>query len=310
MTRAADIGPPVALLLSTYNGEAFLPAQLESFLAQQDAPWKLYWRDDGSSDASVAVMQAFASGAASGRCVRLDAGPHLGVTASYMALLRAAVADGAAMAMFSDQDDVWLPDKIRRGVARLEPIAGAALYCSRQVLVDGSLHPICGSEPIRVPPGLGPALTQNIATGCTVVLNRAAAELVARSAPPGPSLHDWWSYLLVTAAGGQVVFDAEPTVLYRQHGANAVGAPPSKRKRAVAALRRGPGAFMTVFRAQVHGLHEQSDLLSPSGRAVVGRIERALSQGWFRRLLVLRHCRMLRQGRGETWLFRLWFILG
>ena len=302
--------PPVALLLSTYNGEAFLPAQLTSFVAQRGAEWTLYWRDDGSSDGSVGMMQAFSAGAGSGRCVRVDAGPHIGVTASYMALLRAAVRDGAALVMFSDQDDVWLPEKIGRGVGRLKLVNGPALYCSRQVLVDGALQPICGSEPIRVTPGLGPALTQNIATGCTVMLNRTAAELVARSAPPGPSLHDWWSYLVVTAAGGQVVFDGEPTVLYRQHGGNAVGAPASRRKRALAALSRGPGAFMAVFRAQVRGLHEQSDLLSPSARVVIDRIEAALSRGWFRRLLALRNSRLLRQTRGETWLFRLWFIIG
>ncbi len=67
---------------------------------------------------------------------------------------------------------------------------------------------------------------------------------------------------------------------------------------------------MAVFRAQVRGLHEQSDLLSPGARMVIDRIEGALSRGWFRRLLVLRNSRLLRQTRGETWVFRLWFIIG
>ena len=65
-----------------------------------------------------------------------------------------------------------------------------------------------------------------------------AAALIARSRPPSSSLHDWWSYLVVSAHGGSLVADPTPTVMYRQHPANIVGAPLSMRRRAVAAWRR------------------------------------------------------------------------
>ena len=97
------------------------------------------------------------------------------------------------------------------------------------------------------------ALTQNVATGCTVMLNRAAADLIAASRAPGATLHDWWSYLMVSAAGGRVLFDAAPVVLYRQHEANALGAPASFPQRALAALRRGPATFMNGFAAERRG---------------------------------------------------------
>ena len=87
--------------------------------------------------------------------------------------------------------------------------------------------------------GFPAALTQNVATGCTVMLNRPAARLVAASRPSTGTLHDWWAYLLVTAAGGRLVQDEEPVVLYRQHAQNLVGAPASMVSRAIAALRRG-----------------------------------------------------------------------
>lgn len=301
--------PRVAILLSTFNGAAFLPAQLDSYLAQKGVEWVLYWRDDGSRDGSVAIMEAFGAGAGVGRLVTLGAG-HVGVTASYMALLRRAVADGAGPVAFSDQDDVWLPGKLARGWAQMGETPAPVLYCSRQVLVDVHLRPICRSAPLPVSPGLGPALTQNIATGCTVMLNTAAAALVAGSVPPLPSLHDWWSYLVVAAAGGLVVADAEPTVMYRQHGGNAVGAPRTKRRRALAALRRGPGAFMTVLRAQVSALRGQPALLSPASRIMLDAVAGALAGGVATRARVLRRYGLLRQTRSETWLFRCWFLFG
>lgn len=305
--------PHVAIALSTFDGAAYLPAQLESFVAQQGVDWTLYWRDDGSSDHTVALMEAFEAGPGAGRCVRVDRLGHMGVTASYMTLLRfaaAAAQPDPSWVAFSDQDDVWLPGKLARGVALLGTAPGPALYCSRQILVDGALNRVGISEPIQVPPGLGPALTQNVATGCTVLLNPAAAALVAGSTPPPPSLHDWWSYLVVAAAGGRIVADAEPTVLYRQHGANAVGAPPSKRRRAMAALQRGPGAFMKVLRAHVGALREQPWLLSPPARATVDAVAAALADGPALRLRVLRNHCLRRQTRAETWLFRCWFLVG
>lgn len=300
----------VAIVLSTYNGAAYLPAQLESFPAQQGVRWRLYWRDDGSADGSVAIMQAFerAQDGGAGRCVRVDEGGHMGVTASYMALLRAAVADGAAVVAFSDQDDVWLPHKLARSLEQLGPNPAPGLYCSRQVLVDAELREICPSSHVRVPPGLGPALTQNIATGCTVLMNQAAAALVAGSEAPGSTLHDWWSYLVVAAKGGRIVTDPEPTVLYRQHGSNAVGAPPSDVRRAIGAFRRGPRVFMQVFRAHVAALQAQPGLLSPEGRRTIDAVARGLSRGPLRRM-VLGH-RLRRQTWAETLLFRCWFMAG
>jgi hypothetical protein len=299
----------VAIVLSTYNGAAFLPAQLDSIVAQEGVSWCLYWRDDGSEDGSVAVMERFEAAAGATRCIRIDTKGHLGVTPSYMALLRRVVDDGATVVAFSDQDDVWLPHKLLRSLDQLGDHSVPTLYCSRQVLVDGELRRICDSAPVHVLPGLGPALTQNIATGCTVMLNRAAAALVASTSPPSCSLHDWWSYLIVAATGGRIVADEDRTVLYRQHGSNAVGAPPSTSRRAIAALRRGPRAFMTVFRGHVAGLRAHPAILSPEAKRTLDAIARSLEGSPLGRISVFGH-RLRRQTWPETVLFRCWFVVG
>lgn len=302
--------PTVAILLSTYNGAEFLDDQLESLLQQTMADWVLYWRDDGSSDGTKDIMRRFMAGPGAGRChAVLDPPGRLRPTGSFMALLRvAAKADVAAVA-FADQDDVWLPEKLARAVAALQPDPRPTLYCSRQLLVDERLRHIGLSAWLQQPPGFPAALAQNVATGCTLVLNQAAARLVAGSHPPPATLHDWWSYLVVSAHGGRLVADATPTVLYRQHGGNAVGAPASMRRRLIEALRRGPSVFMNVLRGHVKALREQPDLLSPDAAAALDVVQAGLQGGMPQRLAALQLYGLSRQTWQETLMFRLWFLV-
>ncbi len=250
-------------------------------------------------------------GAARGRVRRvLDDAGRLGPTGGFLALLRAAVAEGAEAVAFADQDDIWLPEKLSLGLAALQGQDGPALYCSRQLLVDAEGAPLGPSGPLDMPPGFPAALTQNIATGCTMMLNRAAAVLVASSRPPTATLHDWWSYIVVTAGEGRLVVDPTPTVMYRQHAGNMVGAPRSSLRRARLALQRGPDLFMNVLRAHVAALRAQPGLMSPGARAAVEIVHRGLYGTMRERLAALRLVGMRRQSWQETLLFRWWFLIG
>jgi hypothetical protein len=239
---------------------------------------------------------------------------QLGPTSSFLTLLRAvhdSLGNGDTVA-FADQDDVWLPEKLARGLSALSAVSATipALYCARQVLVDAKLHRIGYSGGHARHARFPASLTQNVATGCTVMLNRAAAALVACSQPSPASLHDWWCYLVVTASGGRVLQDEEPVVLYRQHPGNLVGAPKSMARRAVAALRRGPGVFMTVLRQHVAALAAQPELLTEEARADIFRLQSALNGGVLARLRALRTPGLYRQTWPETLLFRWWFLTG
>jgi hypothetical protein len=301
----------VAILLSTFNGAQFLTPQLHSLLGQTHRDWVLYWRDDGSCDATRALMRRFLANLPAGQSVVLDDTSRMGSAASFLRLLRVAVDDGLTLAAFADQDDVWLPEKLARGAAAMADVTDgrAGLYCARQVLVDADLRRIALSFRLRHRPGFPLALTQNVATGCTIMLNRVAMEAVAGSRPPRLCQHDWWSYLVVAAGDGFIVADPEPVVLYRQHGSNTVGAPASIPRRAVAALRRGPAAFMQLFRGNVAALQAQPELLSPCARAQVAAVDAALNGGLLARLAALRMPGLHRQSWAETVLFRLWFLL-
>lgn len=304
----------IAILLATYEGAPFLGDQLLSIAAQTHSDWVLYWRDDGSTDHTAAIIESFAAGHPPGKLVRVNKPTaRLGATESFLRLLGAATEaepEAAAFA-FADQDDVWQSDKLARGYAALADahITSPALYCARQFLVDAGLHRLGVSPPIRAA-GFPAALTQNIATGCTVMLNGAAARLIAGTRPPAASMHDWWSYLVVSAAGGRILADPEPVVLYRQHRANLIGAPASAPLRAMAALRRGSRAFMRLFRQHVAALSAKADLLAPEARAELQAIQRALRGGFLSRAAVLNMPGLRRQTWYETLLFRCWFLLG
>ena len=298
----------VGILLSTYNGARFLPAQLDSFSQQTEPGWVLFWRDDGSTDETVALMQDFAAGRGD-QVRRVDAPGHLGASESFFALLRAAAGQSLPLA-FADQDDVWFAQKLAWAVEALEHATGPVLYCSRQILADEALRPIRPSAPLPRAPGFPAALTQNIATGCTTMLDPHAVALVARSRPPAGTLHDWWAYLLVTAAGGRVIADDRPTLHYRQHGSNLVGAPSTRWHRARAALQRGPAAYMRLLRTHVAALLEQSELFTPQSRATLTQLDAALRAGPLARLGALRLAGLERQTALETALFRCWFLIG
>ena len=304
--------PRCAILLSTYNGAAYLAPFLDSLLAQSEPGWVLFWRDDGSRDATVALMTGWGQAHPDRLRAVSDPAGNLGVMGSFMALLRAAEAAAMPVVFFADQDDVWLSEKIALALSLLAevPMGQPALYCARQRLVDQDLREIGLSASLAGPAGFPACLTQNIATGCTVALNRPAITLLAASRPPSGGWHDWWCYLLVSAAGGRILRDERAVILYRQHAANVVGAPRSPIRRALAALRRGPQEFMSVFRKNVAALEDNGDVLAQPARTQLARIARGLSDGPMQRLNALATPGFQRNSTIQTLLFRLWFLIG
>ena len=303
---AANTG--VAILLSTFNGREFLPVQLNSFLAQTHERWVLHWRDDGSADDTVAIMREFAARVGPERCVESpSSGPHLGATASFLTLLRESI--GAMAVAFADQDDVWLPEKLHSAV---EMLAGAgetpALYCARQYLVDEALRGAKLSTHYQGVAGFPACLTQNIANGNTLVMNAAAAALVATASEPEGTVHDWWSYIIVSACGGAILFDERPQVLYRLHKGNLIGRAQPLYARALAAIQRGPVVYMTMMQRHTDALLAQAPKLTSVARQDLTLVRQGLYGSFSNRILALRCQRFRRRTALENLLFRFWFL--
>lgn len=214
----------VGILLCTFNGGAYLREQLESFLAQTYSDWCLFVSDDGSTDQTLAVLNDYRLRLGS-RLVLLK-GPQRGFAQNFMSLIRNDNIKCDAYA-FSDQDDIWLADKLQRSIAALESLPAVVpfLYCSRTRLIDTDGR-VTGLTPLfKKRPSFKNALVQSLAGANTMLINEAARELLARTDVDAPIIaHDWLAYLIVSGCGGTVIYDAEPTLLYRQHDANLIGA--------------------------------------------------------------------------------------
>lgn len=270
MTRQCQ-SPHIAILLALYNGAQHLGAQLDSLAAQHHQCWSLLVSDDGSADNGATLVAGFSRGYRAGqvRLITRRQKARQGAAANFRFLL-GQVPEQAEFAALCDQDDVWLPDKLEKAVAALQalPSGQPALWCSRVTICDQDLRPLGSSPALRVAPSFPHALVENILRGNTVLLNRAAIRLIAAAnAEAGPVvMHDWWIYQLVTGAGGQVIHDDTPSLLYRQHGGNVVGARQGLGTR-LHQLR--DGRFARWRRMNLAALQASAHRLTPENRHIL-----------------------------------------
>jgi len=220
----------IDILMSTYDGATYLEEQIDSIINQDYEGWSLLIRDDGSADSTVKIINDFALNNDRITIPGTDR-KNIGPASSFMQLLTHSTSD---YFMFADQDDVWKPDKIKKTLAAMQEAEKQygsntpLLVHTNLRVVDEKLQPIAPSfwKYQNLNPQLGSNLNrvmpQNVVTGCTVMINRALAEL-AIPIPEDAIMHDWW-LALVAAAFGKVICLDQATMLYRQHGSNSVGA--------------------------------------------------------------------------------------
>ena len=223
-TTTANAAPLVAILLATYQGERYLPEQLDSFARQTYGNWRAWASDDGSTDQTLPILRRYQAQWTPGQLTILQ-GPAQGSSRNFVSLTHNPDIQADYYA-YSDQDDIWEDDKLERALAWLKTQSAdkPALYCTRTRLVDANNQEIGLSPNFTRPPGFANALMQNITGGNTMVFNHAARRLLCLAGQDTEIvIHDWWAYLVVTACGGAVRFDPEPGLRYRQHDGNLIG---------------------------------------------------------------------------------------
>lgn len=212
----------IAVLMSTYNGERYLEEQIQSILDQSYHNWTLYIRDDGSTDRTEEIIRKYAR--QSDQVVYFNEGKvkNLGVVRSFMDLLEHTSAD---YYMFSDQDDVWLKDKLRDTAQQAEiNEPGPVCVFTDLENVDQDLNPLQRANGDNVWTDFHQLLFANCVTGCTMLLNDDLKRQIKFNDIDYQNvyMHDWW-IALVAAAQGKLVYLNQATIFYRQHGDNVVG---------------------------------------------------------------------------------------
>lgn len=295
----------IAILLAAKDGANYLEQQLQSLRDQTVDGADVFVAEDGSTDDTPGILKRWAALWDKGR-FEIGPGPGTGSAAdAFRHLVLTAPVDHDHVA-FADQDDIWLPEKLRAASTRLASHADQpAVYCSRTKLIDAAGTTIGNSRIFRKPPAFRNALVQSIAGGNTMVMNRAAFAVLKESMRRGPVVaHDWWTYQIVTGAGGSMLYQREPDTLYRQHASNVVGSNIGP----VAALRRVNMVLKGRMRrwndANIASLEQCRDLLTDDAIDALNEFSAARRGDVLNRLQHLAKAKVYRQtvrGRLSLW---------
>src|SRR5207253_8921354 len=198
---------------------------------------------------------------------------------------------------FSDQDDIWLENKLERSIAQINGTPGQpALYCSRTRLVNSKLEPMGYSPLFKCRPCFKNSLVQSIAGANTMLINNAARELMLRIAADAPVVaHDWLAYLLVSGCGGKIVYDPLPTLDYRQHEGNLIGANADLKNRLLRIRKMLTGRFREWSTQNLIVINSVKENLTPENKQTLQQFELARQSGLISRLRLIKNSGVHRQ---------------
>jgi glycosyltransferase involved in cell wall biosynthesis len=285
--------PAVDIALATFNGERYLPDLLESIKQQTHNNWHIIAGDDGSTDQTAEILNAFSVDHPS-RTTLLPVTKRLGAKGNFSRILQACRSEYVLPA---DQDDVWLPHKIERSlhlaqaIEKENPAGTPVLVHSDASVTDETLQILDPSlwHHQNLCPEYGlkfkNLLVQNVITGCTVLANRTLLNM-ALPISPESVMHDWWLGL-TAAAFGKIGYLTEPSLLYRQHTGNQLGAKEwSPRYVATEAV-----SGIDVLKKRIHATQQQAASFKTRFAEQLGTNEQIVLDAYIR----LSHCDPIRR---------------
>lgn len=218
----------IVILMATYNGAEYLDIQIRSILAQTHKDWRLFIRDDNSTDNTRDIIHSFCK-----QDVRIsfveDNSNKSGACHNFSQLLKIEEAKKAKYLMFCDQDDYWFENKIEKmfdAMMKMEETNNRAiLIYSDFIFADNDLKKL-DKETINITsqwkePSLSKLLAINNIYGCTMMINNALISQV-NPVPEFAENHDYW-VALVSLSVGVIYHLKEPLMKYRQHSNNVSG---------------------------------------------------------------------------------------
>lgn len=212
----------IVVVMSTYNGATVVTRQLDSIFSQKDVEPVVCIRDDGSKDNTASILKEYKDSIYP-KQMFVDYGENVGWERSFLLALRNA--PDADYYAFSDQDDLWFETKLGNAVKRLDrenPSLPILFHCNK-LTVDSQLRPL-KKQVVRLEQPLNRknALMQEYTQGCSIVMNKAAKELVCRYEPREKIAHDFWCGLLCYLFG-RIIYDDEKYFYHICYGSNASG---------------------------------------------------------------------------------------
>ncbi len=277
-----NFGPKVVILMCTYNGEKFIEKQLESFANQTHKNLEIWVSDDNSTDKTLEILKNYQKLWGKNRLFIIK-GPQNGCIENFMNITcnKKIIADFYA---YSDQDDIWKEDKITRAIKNLDKNSKIPqLYGTRTKLIDESENSIGMSPLFLKPPTFKNALVQSIAGGNTMVFNNKTMDLLRSAGKLKIVSHDWWAYILVSGAGGKIIYDPIASLLYRQHDSNVIGANNTFKAKIKRLLLLFKGNYKQWNRLNIQAIYKCKNLFTEKNLDTLIKFEKAQNSNFFLR---------------------------
>lgn len=296
--------PKVSIALATYNGSKYLREQLDSIYNQTYTNIEVIVIDDCSNDNTIEILDFYK--------IKYNLkyfinSYKLGVIDNFFKAIT--LCDGDLIAL-ADQDDFWLQKKIENAVNIInqEDLEIPLVYASRLEFVDENLFHLGYSY---MPDSLSfdKALVQNYLTGCTMVFNKKAKDIIISYLPKKTLMHDWWIYIVISAFG-KILIDKTITIKYRQHSNNITGGSSNfleKMKRKIVRFNPSNKAFRVSDQAQIF-FDTYYNLLSDKQKKILFEFIES-KKSIFKRIKLLFNSKFKRQPIIDNIIFRFLILI-
>lgn len=209
----------VAILMATYNGALYIEEQIRSILQQTYSKFDLIIRDDGSTDNTMEIIKAIDDERI---YVLSDDKKNKGALNNFRLLFEFAK-QKYDIILFSDQDDVWLNDKVEQTVKKLSVDIPKLVYGNFNLWYsDIGIKEKMFNDDLSI--SFESTLVQNPIYGCTMGINKGMIEMV-ETIPFFCENHDYWIALVALYNDTRCVVEYNNNVLldHRLHEKNVTG---------------------------------------------------------------------------------------
>ena len=299
----------IVILMSTYNGEKYISDQIESIMRQKtSADILLKIRDDGSKDDTCEIIEEKQS-KYPGKIILIK-GENIGYNNSFFYLIKNI--SGFEYYALSDQDDVWLEDKIETAIKNIEEqdYGGPLLYASRSFLVYDDLVPQGQTREMKQLLNFYNTIIQNICPGHTQVFNSNLLLLLQKKIDVDQIyVYDSW-ICNIAMLYGKVIFDNNSHTYYRQHSNNQLGYGKGNAGRLIASFRHAISGDGNKYKNQI-SYFVKCNRKELEKQDYYDEINQFLSANKFiEKIRYIRKAKLFRQNRLETVCFYISFLLG
>ncbi len=297
----------VAVILGFYNGRQFILPQLESILKQTHKDLDIFIFDDNSTE-NIDYLKSYLDHNSYSNIKIIRRKKNLGYAKNFLQGLKD-VGEKYEYFAFSDQDDIWRENKIEMAINHLkekEYKKIAKLYFSRTAYYcSDCINEIGSSRIFKKPISFSNALLQNIAGGNTILMNSSARKIVIQTVGESNFIsHDWWCYLIISGAGGRIIFDKTKTLKYRQHKKNLIGMNIGFDNQKSRFFEFANGKVKNWLDSNIENLSKHKYLLSKNNLKILNNFSKARrSKNLFLRLFYFYRSGVYRQSSIENFVF-------